>query len=154
MKKSLFLILLALSYTVAAAADWAQVSDYPYYFYDKSSIQTRKANDDSLFIELWVMTYINHEGKTYNTKEKVIIACGEGRHLTRYRVIVYDDEGNPIEEEQLDDINQLKWKEAVPGSNDDILSKKMCRLAYNKHLRPQKQTQPAPQQYEKGILNL
>lgn len=154
MKKAVSAMLFALLSSMVFAANWVNTNGgSPYYFYDKSSIKTGKDKDDSLFIEVWIAMNIEDGDDSLHIKEKLYIACKSHRYVARARTIVYNKDGIPVKETGIKSIDELEWEETIPDSNDDLLAKEMCRLAYNKHMRPQKQTLPAIQ-YEKGVLNL
>lgn len=153
MKKTVSAVLLALLPAMAIAADWTMVNESSPYLYDKSSIKIVKAIDDSLFIEVWITAKIYHKNEFVKVLEKRFISCGEGRYMARVRTVFYEGNGKETETRNIKDIDKLKWENAVPNSNDDIFLKKMCELAYNKYLQPQKQT-PSVTQYAKGSLNL
>lgn len=153
MKKTVSAVLLALLPAMTIAADWTMVNESSPYLYDKSSIKIVKAIDDSLFIEVWITAKIYHKNEFVKVLEKRFISCGEGRYMARVITVFYESNGKKTEIRNIKDIDKLEWENAVPNSNDDIFLKKMCELAYNKYLQPQKQT-PSVAQYAKGSLNL
>lgn len=147
MKKIILAALLSSLPLITEAAKWVDVT--PIMSYDESSLVTSKTDDDFLLIETWIRIYNpTPEDETYGDtgymKVKNLIRCGYKKEIMSLRFVRYKIYGELIDDLSVP-AHRATWKDVVPGSGIEKLATTMCRIAYNKHMRPQKQQAPKQQ---------
>lgn len=146
MKKALCAAILSFVAMHASAAKWIDVIDGR-VAYDAASLVTSKIEGDYLLIEAWVRAYNtlpeNSEHKDIgHLKHRILIRCGYKKETMPLRFVSYNRNGDVIDDIAVP-ASMMKWRDVVPDSEHDVLATTLCRLAYNKHLRPNRQQDDA-----------
>jgi len=128
---------MAAAYSNVLAANWTPIEGNPLVQYDSSSLKTWKSEDDHLFIDSWVKAFDITETSVKYSISNIVFKCGERREFMLMQAVIYKGTGELISNRTISSEN-LHWRSAVPETNSDVLSATLCRIAYNKHMRPQK----------------
>lgn len=150
MKRVLLAALLAASTPAAIAADWVETSPGSAVFYDASTVRSSATPEDVLFVDGW-MRYIETNDPPSKIKTaKVLARCSIGRKVKLIAFHVMDMNGKLIDSGDFPE-DGMPWMEVVPDTRADAVTKRLCRIAWERHLKPKKKPSTIPQQRKEFI---
>lgn len=134
------------------AANWVQADPEIRVWYDASSVWSQRQRDDSLLTAAWVIFPQKTESSDDENTSKtyVLFSCGAVRLFKVLQYVVSDKNERTIEADAYQP-DSVKWMLTVPDTPSDVAGKALCRLAYNKHMRP-KPTNKTPPKQPAGVL--
>jgi hypothetical protein len=113
--------------------------------YDASSVRSQKLIGDMLYVEAWLkqpeLDQAEYPGASF-VLLKYRSNCGSVRKLSLMQVAIYNEKGKSLFSEDVSN-SSPKWFEPIPDTLGDVFLKRVCRIAYERHLLPKK-TEPNP----------
>ena len=144
MKKVLMVVAVACSATLGFAAEWVQIGESSVY-YDAASLDSGRFSGDVLAVDAWVKFFGNSKTYPYEvevTSMHAYYRCASTRTYQTIQWVKHDKFGNVLASE-TEAPSHDRWQSVVPDTVADVASKRLCRIAYERHMLPKAQA-PKP----------
>lgn len=138
LKRIAVLLVASGAITAAHAVDWVQADSDSYAWYDAESVETVVLKDGTYGAKAWTRIVKQKDGAPEPSEimtMKVAVLCGRSRSLATTDLVIHDKDGNLVEEKRGLPVNATTLQEVVPGSNGDLISNALCKLANEQRYR-------------------
>lgn len=136
---------------MATAANWVETYPGSEVFYDTSSLKTYRDNGDVLYANGWIRFFTTE--KYTNEQEKItakaLVQCASARSYKVSDQVTHDPDGR-VKSSRSWDLARVAWNTVIPDTVADNFTKKLCRIAYERHLLPKKAAPKAPSQQRRS----